>query len=362
MKHALRRMSLLAPVLIAALVAVALVPTTARATFSGQNGKIAFTRAGTNGIFVMNPDGHGVKRLTTGFDSGASFSPDGARVAFVRGWQSEADAHKAGIYVVRIDGTHAHRISGALRGWAQPPAWSPDGRWIAYEDLVVGWDPKIGDETYHGAIYVVRPSGSGLTKLTGYTLRNAQPQWSPDSTRITFSRGPGKTGNIMVMNRDGTGVAAVTHTPGILNFGPEWSPDGTTILFVRAAANRRSTDVYAIAPTGSDERRLTAFHQSTYDPTWSPDGTRIALVVTDSTGTGHLWTMAPDGTGQRDLTPSHKGWLETAHAWSPDSTTILYQDDGDLCTMSDEASPVEKELTATKSTEYVDDWQAVPGT
>ena len=354
MKHALRRTSFL----VLALVAMLLVPATARATFPGDNGRIAFTRAGTNGILLMNHEGKSVTRLTTGFDFAATFSPDGNRVAFARGWQSEADARKAGIYVVRTDGTHLHRVSGVLRGWAQPPAWSPDGRWIAYEDLVVGWDPKKGDETYHGAIYIVRPSGSALAKLTGYTLRNGQPTWSPDSARIAFSRGIGKAGNILVMNRDGTGKAGVTHTSGILNDAPAWSPSGDTILFERASADRGTVEVFAIAPDGSNERQLTSTGGFTMSPKWSPDASRIAYEVMDpDTGTNHLWTMAADGSDQRDLTPAHHGWLETSFAWSPDSTVILYQDGGELCAMT-EATAADTELTSTTATEYVDDWQA----
>src|SRR5215471_8036095 len=110
------RSALLRIPIVLVVMALALGPETADATFSGQNGVIAFTR-GSQGILLMEPDGSSVTRVTNGGDLSAAFSPDGTRIAFVRWQQIAPGEYRSAVFVVRTDGTYLHRVSGVVRGW-----------------------------------------------------------------------------------------------------------------------------------------------------------------------------------------------------------------------------------------------------
>jgi Tol biopolymer transport system component len=347
------------PIRISVVVAAAaalVVPAPATATFGGTNGQIAFARQ-DKGIFLMQPDGTEVRRVTTGSDIGPTFAPGGKRISFIRSWEAKSGEWKFGVFVVRTDGMRLHKVAGGFRGWPQLGPWSPDGDWITYEDFVMGEDPVTHDETYRGALYVVHPDGSGRTRLTGYVNRNAAPQWSPDSTRIAFYRGTGKTGNVWVMNSDGSGKTNLTKTTGVNNLDPVWSPDGATIAFDRANADRTVVDLFTMAADGTEVRQITDLGLVVENPQWRPDGGAIAYLVFDPVaGVTSLWAVGADGTGAHEIsTAVGTRMLDYRFAWSPDSTQIVCQLDGDVFTM-DVATGELTQLTTTRARESLGDW------
>jgi Tol biopolymer transport system component len=98
-----------------------------------RNGKIAFwSDLGPAGIFVINPDGSGRRRLTdvSARAKGAAWSPNGRRIALYGSADSGGDAN-FDIYVMNADGTGRTRLTNSPAREVQP-AWSPDGRRIAY--------------------------------------------------------------------------------------------------------------------------------------------------------------------------------------------------------------------------------------
>ena len=182
----------------------------AAATFAGTNGRLVFSRQGR--VFTMDPDGTNRVLLTsTGNDYSPVWSPDGQRIAFIRG----ADA--GAIWVMKADGTGAIRVSAYGRGWVQPPIWSPDGRSITYWDAV---DTATG---MVGAIFRVTPDGSSRTRLTTYGNVNAVRGWSPDGSRLIFESDRDGDPDIWVMNADGTGLTRLTASEAS-DESPAWSP------------------------------------------------------------------------------------------------------------------------------------------
>ena len=146
--------------------------------------------------------------LVAGTPRGVSYSPDGSKKVFV---QEYADASPRGagdevrLYVADADGTNETEID--VYGDPDAPAWSPDGKTIAYagsskEDHING--PKD--------IWVTHPDGSNMTNLTNTeAAMDTVPVWSPEGDKIAFlsSRNHGAY-HVCVMNSDGTGLTRVT--------------------------------------------------------------------------------------------------------------------------------------------------------
>jgi Tol biopolymer transport system component len=170
-----------------------------------------------------------------------AWSPDGSRIAFA-GMSDFFAAQGAapgstGLFVMNADGTDVRRIAYVSHALTDPdfyafhePQWQPGGELIAFHA-----DP---DSTMH--VFVVRADGTGerdISLLVGGEIRDdAWPAWSPDGTRLAFTRPrgdrrvPGRVGyQVVVVGVDGTDVVQPTH-PLVRGASVTWSPDGTRIL------------------------------------------------------------------------------------------------------------------------------------
>ena len=103
------------------------------------------------------------------------------------------------------------------------PAWSPDGSVIAF------WSNRGGSS---GDVWLINPDGSGLVNVTGATsAATNQFSWTPDGQRILYTERLGGSTQIMVIGRDGSGRVQLTNT-STSDADPVASPDGSQILFV----------------------------------------------------------------------------------------------------------------------------------
>lgn len=167
---------------------------------------------------------------------------------------------------------------------------------------------------WNGDIYVVDADGTAKTRLTRDPAEEFDAAWSPDGTKIAFSRFTGRRFQIFVMNADGTGATQLTHTDSAAT-DAAWSPDGSRIAFTRC---RGSCDIYVMSADGSSERRLTyGEHPGDQSPTWSPDGRRIAYA--DLTG---IFAINVEGGDRQRVTdgPADDG----NPAWSPAGPLIAF--------------------------------------
>ena len=260
--------------------------------------QIAFVswRDGNSEIYVMDADGNNQIRLTNHpeEDSSPSWSPDGARIAFV----SNRNGGNRQIYVMDSNGKNVKLLTNGSLG--TNPAWSPDGQTIAYNWEVEG----------HSAIILIAPDGSNRRILVGdIPVLDSAPAWSPDSQRIAFvSWREGWTGDIGVMDADGRNPKRLTHTPNNERY-PAWSPDGskiafTTVLeedFVLSVMDADGTNQKILTEEVLDGRMQLVFH-----PAWSPDGRTIAYYFGQGLDRGiHLITA--DGEYLKRLGDVHKG-------------------------------------------------------
>src|SRR5947208_274456 len=174
------------------------------------NGKIAFhsTRDGDFQIYVMNPHGSGVARVTN--DTGGSvdpiWSPDGKRIAYANFHSGRSE-----IFAINVVGTGETQLT-TEGGF--PGAWSPDGTRIAFANNSDGDDD----------IFILNLDGSGVTRLTDNAFRDAPTAWSPNGAQILFlsDREDGDE-DIYVMNADGSGVTPLTFNDGVSDAVPVWT-------------------------------------------------------------------------------------------------------------------------------------------
>jgi Tol biopolymer transport system component len=242
----------------------------------------------------MNADGSGQRMLARRGNSPA-WSPDGRKIAFSGGAQ--------GIFVMNPDGSEHQRLRPRPKaGRKASLAWSPDGRKLTF----------LNDAFHHDFgfdLYVMNADGSGRRSLTQSGLAS-DPGWSPDGRKIAFVSNRDGNDDVFVMNADGSGLGRLTRNPAG-DSAPVWSPDGRKIAFV---SNRDGTfEVYVMNADGSEQHALAArtvggrgkpmgeVAAPDDAPAWSPDGRKIAF-VSDRDGTYDVYLMNADGSGQERLT------------------------------------------------------------
>jgi len=217
------------------------------------------------------------------------------------------------IFLANADGKGAKNLtsSKADNGY---PAWSPDGKKIAFTS---NRDGALN-------IYVMDADGGNVKRLTKDMDGSRIPSWTRDGKTIVFCRNTENGSAIFAMDADGKNVRQVSKEDG---WDPACSPDGKKILFT----SFRKGDgfrLYVMDMDGSNTKELTtdANQKGYVYPAWSPDGKKIAW--TDSSGPGlDIFVADADGKNAKQLT-SLAG-LTTYAAWSPDSKTIAFYHSGD---------------------------------
>ena len=227
-------------------------------------------------------------------------------IAFMR-FGGGAGIESSYIYRLDLDGSGLVRLAP---GGA--PAWSPDGSKIAFS--------RYSDD----GIYVMNADGRGAVKLTDRGVTWSGPAWSPDGLKIAYTANDGGFDwNVYVINADGSAETRLTRSQA-LDCCPTWSPDGSKIAF---GSDREGTDpngwgnIYVMNADGSDVVRLSD-DLGAGGPVWSPDGSKIAF-ETARDGNREIYVMNADGTGAVNLT-NDPAARDRGPAWSPDGTKIVF--------------------------------------
>jgi Tol biopolymer transport system component len=284
-------------------------PTAARASYPGANGRITFASrvvGGTYDIFVMNPDQTGLLKVTsdTANDRDPAISPDGTKIAF----RTDRDGNDE-IYVMNADGTDPTRLTtDAAQDYG--PAWSPDGTSIVWVRQALG--PPF--------VHVMNADGTNDRALA---RGGGTPHFSPDGQKIAFERLLNPPADlrraVYIVNADGTHIQQVT--PSSLNAGmPAWSPDGNRLVVASEICETcQESDLYTIKSNGKDLRRLT-FYLGTgvnaHEPVWAPNGRQILFTHWDdlTTPMADLFLVDVDGGGTVNFTNT-TGVLEREADW-----------------------------------------------
>ena len=261
-----------------------------------DSAKIVFAsdRSGSLDIYLMNPDGSEVVKLTDNpaADYDPVFSPTGEQILFV----SRRDGNRD-LYLIDVDGSNEKKVFSSSVDRSNP-TWGPNGKRIAYL--------RYNEAT----LYTAEINGKNETPLAKTGPFGGDPAWSPDGETIVFTFGP------EVKNHE-------IH--------------GYPLIFISPQGNKRRKVLHG------DLRH-------TY-PAWSPDGKWIAFADFPwdfhdmDKGTIHI--MRPDGTERRQIVSRAGGYAEHP-AWSPHGDQILYEqkvDEQKQLFVVDVASRMTKQLT-----------------
>ncbi len=209
--------------------------------------------------------------------------------------------------VMNSDGSARSRISSWLPD-ALPWSWSDDGR------IAMALDVR----DLNSEIYTIAPDGSGMTRVTHDLARDGMPAFTPDGSRIAFTRGEPATTDLYLVDTDGSDLTQLTDEAGF-EHSATWSPDGSRLAFVRGDGEvdgfGASGKLWVTGVDGSGLRMLS--DQLVGYPAWSPDGTRIALELRDDEVV-HLGVFDLE---TRTLTEFGEG---NSPRWSPDGSRIAF--------------------------------------
>jgi TolB protein len=269
--------------------------------------------AGTSLLFVrggrlwrVDADGYGPRELPSAGSPALSpaFSPDGRRVAytaFVRSGQP--------IVIQDLQSLVREIVPTTDEGLNITPAFSPDGRTLAFaHGTEAGTDIYLYDVGRRCCVERLTVARSG---------DNLSPTWSPDGARIAFISSRAQTPQLYVMASDGTGQEVLAR----YDFGatgqssaPAWSPAGQLVAFHRDVAGE--PQLFVVDVGSGALRQLTGAGRNE-DPAWAPDGRHLAFVSSRS-GTRELWVLDLETGRLRQLTRLGGARLPD---WSPRPST-----------------------------------------
>lgn len=252
--------------------------------------------------------------------AGRGQSPSGANAATPTGLLAYTSYDRGlRILTVRPNGTGARVL--VPRG--TEPAWSPDGRWLAFTREA----PRSG----YPSIWRMRADGTGRRRVSRFGAgldapRPSMPSWSPDSRRIVFNAQyevdrpaneegePATDNGVFVASRDGSRPRRLRAKTGFT--GPAWSPDGRHIALVT-----ESGAVGVMSPRGGRLRVLRRGLNVHSRLQFSPDGRRLLAIVGFAPPAINILDVS---TGRRTRIPPAEGELLSAATWTPDGKRLGY--------------------------------------
>ncbi len=175
----------------------------------------------------------------------------------------------------------------------------------------------VSDRTGNSELWMMDWNGTNQTQLTKHNSIALAPAWSPNGRHIAFTsflRGQ----PALFLLTPSEGYLKLLWDRGGVNSSPAFSPDGREIAF--ASAIEGNVDIWIIATEGGEARRLTTARAIDTQPSWAPNGRQLVFTSARS-GSPQLYLMASDGTGVRRLT--FEGAFYDEATFNQDATRVI---------------------------------------
>ena len=239
-------------------------------------------------------------------------TPVPLRLAFVRG-----DVGNSDVYVANADGGDPRCVACGACDEAEP-AWSPDGRSLAYQANCEG--------SYD--IWVADLATGAATRVTQTTdVDEREPDWSPDGSRFVYRATPkdvgrNEDGDLFAINRDGSGSVSLS----VRGRSPTWSPDGSRVVLM--SERDGSWEIYVVELSSRDTRKVTSCDANCRWPSWSPDGSSVIYHATTGAGSvtaDAIWvTPLSGGSATLLVAGQHAG----RPSWSGEGVIVFNSESG----------------------------------
>jgi len=300
-------------------------------SYSPDGKWVVFTKetAGLSDIYRIRPDGSDLERLTDdpAFDDQGVLSPDGRTLAFV----STRGSGTANVWLLDLAAKKYTNLT-MNQGGNFRPAWSPDGAWIAFSsdrEGTTGVNPGHWELLQSTGIYVMRPDGTALRRVTKPGGVAGSPAWSPDGKAILFYE-TDEVGAYMAKSARsrtefasvdvGSGTRTLYSASNQTKLSPRFLSGGRIGFAVRSATAAEE----GIKIWNPDLRVVDVVTGAARGPSWAPDGTHLVYErALRRSGTEHF---IPTGS----IDPEFELYLsEPFTAFSPDGTQVLYSQQAD---------------------------------
>ncbi len=227
------------------------------------------------------------------------------RVAYITSVTQADGKKRIDLNVADADGYNPETIVSSTEP-LMSPAWSPDGRKIAY----------VSFEGGQSAIYVQEVYTGKRQKVTGFKGINGAPAWSPDGTKLAMTLSKDGNPDIFVFDLATRKLRPVTRHYAI-DTEPAWSPDGRNLVFTSDRGGK--PQIYRVSAFGGRAERVTFQNSYNARASYSPDGKLLALVTSDN-GNYRIAVQDLDSGVMQVLS---QGSLDESPSFAPNGSMII---------------------------------------